>query len=119
MTKMRRISSSLWSMMAVIFSDYRIEDNMLHHHSVTRPADSLFRVRSVSLVPKQPKSKSKEDLPQLVRRLVEYGWDYDRICLRVERQFPPPASDRTGTAEPSGMDRVADRAVSAWRNCHI
>ncbi len=27
-----------------------------------------------------------------VRRLVEYGWDYDRICYRVEREFPPPAS---------------------------
>ena len=78
--------------MAVIFSYYRREANMLHHHSATRPVDSLFRVRSVSLQPRQPKPKSKEDLPQWVRRLVEYGWDYDRICLRVERQFPTPAS---------------------------
>ena len=68
---MRRIWSYLWSMMAVIFSDYCREANMLHHHLATRPADSLFRVRSVSLLPKQPKSKSKEDLPQRVRRLVE------------------------------------------------
>ena len=94
--------------MAVIFSYYRREANMLHHHSATRPTDSLFRVRSVSLLPRQPKSKSKEDLPQWVRRLVEYSWDYDRICLRVERQFPPPAStDRAGTAQPLGVDRAA------------
>jgi hypothetical protein len=79
-------------MMAIIFSYYRREANMLHHHSVTRPADSLFRVRSVSLLPRQPKPKLKEDLPQWVRRLVEYSWDYDRICLRVERLFPPPVS---------------------------
>lgn len=88
---MRPISSYLWSMMAVIFSDYHRKANMLHHHSTTRPTDSLFQVRSVSLLPRQPKFKSKEDLPQWVRRLVECSWDYDRTCLRMEQQFPPPA----------------------------
>lgn len=65
---------------------------MLHRSLATHSEVPLFRVQAVSLQPRQPKPKPKEDLPHLVRRLVEYGWDYDRICHRVEREFPPPAS---------------------------
>ena len=65
---------------------------MRHRSLATHSQVSLFRVRAVSLQPRQSKPKPKEDLPHLVRRLVEYGWECDRIFRRVEREFPPPAS---------------------------
>jgi hypothetical protein len=88
---MRRILSACWSMMIAVVS-HPSEAIMLHRSLATHSEFSLFRVRAVSLQPRQPKPKSKEDLPHLVRRLVGYGWDYDRICHRVEREFPPLAS---------------------------
>lgn len=86
--------------------------HMLHHHLATRPTDSLFRVCSISLLPRQPKSKSKEDRPQWVRRLIEYSWDYDRICLRVERLFPPPAS--TALERRNHREWIARLVVRYW-----
>jgi hypothetical protein len=78
--------------MMIVVVSHPSEAIMLHRSLATRSEFSLFRVRAVSLQPRQPKPKSKEDLPHLVRRLVEYGWQCDRIFRRVEREFPPPAS---------------------------
>lgn len=88
---MRRILSACWSMIIAVVS-HLSEAIILHRSLATRSEVPLFRVRAVSLQPRQPKPKPREDLPHLVRRLVEYGWDYDRICHRVEREFPPPAT---------------------------
>ena len=76
----------------IVVVSHPSEAIMLHRSLASRCEAPLFRVRAVSLQPRQPKPKSKEDLPHLVRRLVGYGWDYDRICHRVEREFPPLAS---------------------------
>ncbi len=68
----RRIWSYHWSMMVAVVN-HPPEAIMLHRALATRPDTALFRVRSVSLQSRQPKPKSREDLPGLVRRLVEYG----------------------------------------------
>jgi len=83
---------------------------MRRHHWVTRLRDCQFRGWWVSPQAKPPAPKPTEDLPQVVRRLVACGWDYDHIRRQVERQFPPTAPTRHHQRE-----RIA-RLIARYRH---
>ena len=89
-------------------------------HHAPSPLDNPFRGASVSSpggFPPAPAAKT-----QIEGRPAASGAATGRVRLGLRPDLPPggagiPATgiDRTGTAQPSGVDRPADRAVSAWQ----
>jgi hypothetical protein len=89
---------------------------MLHHSLATRPnhpSASRSPRPSASLQARRSAPTTQEDLPQLVRRLVQSGWDYDRIRQRVARQFPLAAP--TAAARCQQREWIA-RLIARYRH---
>lgn len=89
----------------------------MRHHAVAsrskRPSAAQPPRRWASIQASRSASEPKEDLPQLIRRLVQYGWSYDRIRRRVEQRFPPPAP--TPVARLQHRERIA-RLIVRYRH---